>query len=90
MSEIERIFGAAQDDASRKSSQTSDSDQDSSSEEDEVETLEKEIEELKKKISKCRVAKKSESCPPSKNPFFKEEGATAPSAYESYPSLEWC
>eukprot|EP00073_Rattus_norvegicus_P055330 XP_017457820.1 PREDICTED: endogenous retrovirus group K member 6 Gag polyprotein-like [Rattus norvegicus] len=89
MSEIERTFKASQDDAFHKSLQTSDSDQDSSSEEDEEETLEKEIEELKWKMNKCRVAKKSESRCSSKNPFFKEEGTTA-SAYEPYPSLEWC
>lgn len=55
MSEIERTFGAAQDDASRKSLQTSDSDQDSRSEEDE-ETSEEEIEVPKRKINKYRVA----------------------------------
>lgn len=58
MSEIEGTFRVAQVVASLRSSQISDSDQDSISVEDEEETLGKEIEELKRKINKCRVAKK--------------------------------
>lgn len=90
MSKIERTFGAAQDDASRRSLQTSDSDQDSSSEEEEGETSEEEIEVPKRRINKHRATERSESHPPSVNPFFKGEGATAPPAYEPYSSLEWC
>lgn len=88
-SEIERTFGAAQDDASRGSLQTSDPDQDSSSEEEKGETSVEELEVPKRKINKHRATERSGSRPPSVNPFFKGEGATAP-AYEPYSSLEWC
>lgn len=90
MSEIERTFGAAQDDASCRSLQTSDSVQDSRSKEEEGRTSEEEIEVPKRKINKHRATERSESRPPSVNPFFKGEGATAPPAYEPYSSLEWC
>lgn len=89
-SEIRKTCRAAQDDASYRSSQTSDSDQDSSSEEDERETSVEEIEVPKRKINKHKVTKKPKSPPPSVNPFFKGEEATAPPAYEPYPSLDWC
>lgn len=90
MSEIERTFGAAQDDASRRSLQTYDPDQDSSSEEEKGETSVEELEVPKRKINKHRATERSGSRPPSVNPFFKGEGATAPPANEPYSSLEWC
>ncbi|XP_032755597.1 endogenous retrovirus group K member 6 Gag polyprotein-like [Rattus rattus] len=90
MSEIERTSGAAQDDPSHRSLQTSDSDQESCSEDEEGETSVEEIEVPKRKINKHRATERSKSRPPSVNPFFTGEGATAPPAYKPYSSLEWC
>ena len=87
MFKIKRTFGVAQNDASKVTLNASESESETKlSEEEEI--LEKEIEELKLKLKKCKEQRMSASRPPSKNPFFKDEGAYAPPAYEPYPALD--